>query len=135
MSVIQTVDAVTGEITFREMTAEEIAAREVRLASMGIGVPVVPDHITRRQCALELHALQYITPQEALNMVKTASVPLAVAGIFDQMVANGVWTPEQRLLAEIDFAADNYYFNNPLIDMMGLTPEAKAQFFISASQR
>lgn len=97
--------------------------------------PSVPTSITRRQAALELYALQYITLQEALYMVKTAGVPLAIAAVFDTLVSDGSWTVEQRTLAEIDFAADNYYRTNSLLALMGLTSGQIDQFFISASTR
>jgi hypothetical protein len=97
--------------------------------------PPVPESVTRRQAALELYALQYITLQEALYMVKTAGVPLAIAAIFDTLVSDGSWTVEQRTLAEIDFAADNYYRANSLLALMGLTSGQIDQFFISASTR
>jgi hypothetical protein len=79
--------------------------------------------------------LKYITPQEALDMTKTAAVPAAIAAIFDAQVDSGNWTPEQRILAEIDFAAINYYRDNPLLDLMGLSEREKDQFFIAAGQR
>jgi hypothetical protein len=97
--------------------------------------PPVPESISRRQCALELNAQGYITAQEALDMVKTAAVPAAIVSIFDAQVANGAWTAEQRLLAEIDFAAIGYYRSNSLLGLMGFTPEQLDAFFISASQR
>lgn len=97
--------------------------------------PPVPEFITRRQCALELQAQGLITLQEALHMVRTASVPTAIAAIFDGLVADGSWTTDQRILAEIDFAADNYYRSNSLLTLMGLTSEQIDQFFISASNR
>lgn len=93
-----------------------------------------PDSITRRQCALQLLAMQTITAQEALAMTKSADVPAAVAAILDQAVADQLMTPEQRILAEIDFAAANYFRDNPLLGMMGLTPTQLDQFFIAASQ-
>ena len=102
---------------------------------MGEPPPSVPVSITRRQAALELYALQYITLQEALDMVKTASVPQAISAIFDALVSDGSWTAEQRTLAEIDFAADNYYRANSLLALMGLTSGQIDQFFISASTR
>jgi hypothetical protein len=49
-------------------------------------------------------------------------------------VNSGAWTPEQRILAEIDFAADNYYRSNSLLDLMGLTSEQIDAFFIAAAQ-
>jgi hypothetical protein len=97
--------------------------------------PAVPASITRRQCALELNAQSLITLQEALDMVRTAAVPKAIAAIFDSLVADGSWTDEQRILAEIDFAADNYYRSNSLLSLMGLTDEQIDQFFIAAKQR
>jgi hypothetical protein len=107
----------------------------IRTADPATLPPSVPESVTRRQAALELHALQYITLQEALYMVKTAGVPLVIAAIFDTLVSDGSWTVEQRTLAEIDFAADNYYRTNNLLALMGLTSEQIDQFFISASTR
>jgi hypothetical protein len=94
---------------------------------------LVPESITRRQAALQLYALGYISAQEALDMTKTATVPAAIAAIFDAQVGEGNWTPEQRIFAEIDFAAINYYRNNLLLDLMGLSEQEKDQFFITAS--
>lgn len=88
----------------------------------------VPASITRRQCALQLRALNFITLQEALDMTKTASVPTAIAAIFAGL------PDEPRMLAEIDFAAANYYRNNSLLGTMGLTSEQIDQFFIAAAQ-
>jgi hypothetical protein len=96
--------------------------------------PEVPEIITRRQCALQLYAMQTITAQEALAMTKAGDVPAAVAAIFDAQVTNGAMTAAQRILAEIDFAAANYYRSNPLMSMMGLTPEQLDEFFIAAAQ-
>jgi len=97
-------------------------------------VPIPPEKITRRQCALELLARQIITAQEALDMTKTADVPAAIAAVFDAQVAGGAWTSEQRTLAEIDFAADNYYRSNSLLSLMGLTEQEIDQFFIAAAK-
>lgn len=90
--------------------------------------PSVPASITRRQCALQLLAMQIITAEEALAMTKAADVPAAIAVIFGQMPA------EQRVLAEIDFAATNYYRDNPLLGLMGLTEDQIDQFFIEAAK-
>lgn len=124
-------DAITGEVTNIPWTDEQIAAWHARNAAMP---PVVPTSITRRQCALQLLAIQAITPTEALAMTKSAELPAPIAAIFDQSVANGTMTAEQRILAEIDFAAINYYRNNSLLGMMGLTEEGIDQFFIAAAQ-
>lgn len=95
--------------------------------------PRVPESITRRQCALQLLTLNMISSAEALAMTKTADVPTAIAAIFDEQVENGSWTAEQRVLAEIDFAAANYYRSNSLLSLMGMTTEQIDQFFISAA--
>jgi hypothetical protein len=87
----------------------------------------VPGSITRRQCALQLLSMGTVTAQEALDMTKTATVPAAVAAIFSGMA------DEARILAEIDFAATNYYRDNSLLDMMGLTSQQIDQFFIAAA--
>lgn len=96
--------------------------------------PAVPEIITRRQCALQLLAMQTITPEEALAMTKSADLPAAVAAVFDSAVQNGSMTADQRILAEIDFAAANYYRSNSLLSLMGLTEEQIDQFFIAAAQ-
>lgn len=93
-----------------------------------------PSKITRRQCALQLLVTQTITAEEALAMTKSGEVPAAIAAVFDQAVANQTMTPEQRILAEIDFAAINYYRENSLLSLMGLTDLEIDQFFIAASQ-
>lgn len=90
--------------------------------------PPVPFSITRRQCALQLYAMGIISLAEAKAMTKSAEVPAAVAQVFAGMAE------EQRDLAEIDFAAGNYYRDNPLLSLMGLTPEQLDQFFIAAAQ-
>jgi hypothetical protein len=95
--------------------------------------PRVPESITRRQCALQLLAMNQITAQEALEMTKTAAVPAAISAIFDAQVASGKWTPEQRIRAEIDFAATNYYRSNSLLGLMGLTGLEIDGFFIAAA--
>ncbi len=91
--------------------------------------PEVPESITRRQCALELLDRKVITPEEALAMTKAGDVPAAVAQVFGKM------EPDARILAEIDFAAGNYYRSNSLLGMMGLTPAEVDQFFIAAAKR
>lgn len=98
-------------------------------------LPPVPESITRRQCALELLAQNLILNTEALAMAKTAEIPPVVSAVFDKAVADKTMTQDQRLLAEIDFAATNYYRSNSLLSMMGLTEDQIDQFFISASTR
>lgn len=96
-------------------------------------VETVPESITRRQCALQLLAMQIITLTETLALTKNGDVPAAIAAVFDAAVKNGTMTAEQRILAEIDLAAANYYRGNLLLSMMGLTPEQIDQFFIAAA--
>jgi hypothetical protein len=73
-----------------------------------------------------------ITLPEALAMAKSAEVPAAVAQVFAGL------DEEQRILAEIDFAAINYYRDNPLITALmmanGLTETDIDNFFIAAAQ-
>lgn len=94
-----------------------------------IKIPV-PAFITRRQCSLELLARNMISLQEALDMTKTAAVPSAIKAIFDSNLQG-----DARLLAEIDFAAANYYRANSLLSMMGMPESDIDQFFIEAEKR
>lgn len=93
--------------------------------------PVVPESITRRQCALQLLGMKIITADEALAMTKDGTPPAAVAAVFSQMPV------DQALFAKIDFAAMSYYRSNPLINVMmqanGMTPEQIDDFFILAA--
>lgn len=102
----------------------------IRIVDPATLPPLVPGSITRRQCALELYARQVISLEEALAMTKTSEVPDAVAQVFA-----GLPTPEARMLAEIDFAAANYYRSNSLLGMMGLTEAQVDEFFLAAAQR
>lgn len=96
--------------------------------------PPVPESITRRQCALQLLALQIISPAEALAMAKYGDMPAAILAVLDQAMASGSMTQEQRTLAEIDFAATNYYRSNQLLGMMGMESDQLDGFFIGAAQ-
>lgn len=94
--------------------------------------PTVPKSITRRQCALQLKALQMISAQEAIDMTRSGVPPAAVAAYFATL------SDDDRVLAEIDFAAMNYFRDNPLIETLmtanGMTTEQTDQFFIAAAQ-
>lgn len=92
-------------------------------------LPNVPESITRRQCALQLLSLNMITAEEALAMTKSGDVPAAIMAIFTANLS-----PDQVVMAQIDFAAANYYRDNSLLTMMGMTPEQVDQFFISAAK-
>lgn len=93
---------------------------------------IVPQSITRRQCALMLHKTGLITLEDALHMTKNANVPTAIGHLFANLA------PPDQIMAEIDFAAINYYRDNPLIvDLMkssGFTEEQTDGFFIAAAQ-
>lgn len=95
--------------------------------------PPVPGMITRRQCAVEMRERSMITPLECLNMTKNADIPAFVETIFSAM------SPEDRILAETDFAAANYYRDNPLLVAMmtatGATSADIDQFFRDANTR
>lgn len=92
-----------------------------------------PDCITRRQCAIEMRERGFITPLEALNMTKTGEIPAFVSAAFAAM------SEEDRILAETDFAAANYFRNNPLLIALmsatGATSEDIDQFFRDAFNR
>lgn len=122
-----------GDVVCGAEVNGEYSGYRLELWMMDEPPPVVPAIITRRQCALQLLDMQYITPAEALAMTKAADLPAAIAAIFDQAVANGTMTEVQRTLAEIDFAAANYYRTNSLLGMMGLSEQQIDQFFIAAS--
>jgi len=112
-----------------DLTPEEVQELEAMWAENAARPPAPPASITRRQCALELLTRGLITPEEALAMTKSADVPAAVAMVFAGM------SPEARILAEIDFAATNYYRANTLLSQMGLTDAQLDEFFIAAALR
>lgn len=93
----------------------------------------VPASITRRQCALQLLNMGLITDQEAVDMTRTGLPPANV-----QAYINSLPTADERARAEIDFAADSYYRDNPLLEAImianGATDAEIDQFFIAASQ-
>ena len=97
-------------------------------------VPVpVPTSISRRQCAIRLKEMGLITPAEALAMTKIGDVPLMVSQAFNS------FTEEERIEAEINFAADTYMRDNPLLNSLmmavGHTKEEIDQFFIDAANK
>jgi hypothetical protein len=124
MALIKHVDGVDIEMTPEEET-------EFLASLPGPSDAPVPASITRRQCARQMLAMGLITGAEALAMTKTGDPPAMVAGAFALM------TPEDAVLAEIDFAADTYLRSNPLlISLMtatGANSAAIDQFFRDAS--
>ena len=94
--------------------------------------PPVPQSITRRQCAKRMLMMGLITGEEALAMTRNGTPPAMVAASFSQL------SPEDAVLAEIDFAADTYMRTNPLlINLMLATGAGEREiddFFREASQ-
>lgn len=93
--------------------------------------PVVPEHITRRQCAMQLFTLNMITSEEAISMTQTGTPPASVMAYIDTL------EEPQRTMAIMDFAATNYYRDNPLLAALmtanGMTDAQVDKFFIAAS--
>lgn len=92
----------------------------------------VPTSITRRQCARRMLDMGMITGEEALAMTRNGTPPAMVAAAFDQ------FSPSDRIIAEIDFAADTYLRSNPLLVNLMLATGASADeiddFFRAAAQ-
>lgn len=99
-------------------------------ATKEIASSSVPSSITRRQCALEMQERGMITGQEALDMTKSGTVPFFISSVFAGM------PEEDRIKAEIDFAAAAYFRDNPLLISLMKSTGANTQdidnFFISA---
>jgi len=91
----------------------------------------VPESITRRQCALQLRALGLITGSEAVAMARAGTPPAAIQAYFDTL------GEEERIHAEIDFAATSYFRTNPLIGALlaanGMSETDAGAFFIAAA--
>lgn len=93
----------------------------------------VPKSITRRQCAIELRERGQITPREALDMTRNGAPPAMVSALLSNL-------PEsQSILAETDFAADQYFRDNPLLNTLmqsaGASSEDIDNFFRAAALR
>ena len=93
----------------------------------------VPPSITRRQCALELHARGLIGGDEAVAMAATASPPAMMAGLFSAL------SEAEQVIARIDFAAAAYERGNHLLDGLMTASGASAadidDFFRAAAAR
>lgn len=121
-------NAETGEQVITPYTPEQIAEVEALLAKAQ-----VPESITRRQCAMQMFAGGMITDAEGIAMTQSGVPPAAVQAYLDTL-------PEpQRTMATMDFAATNYFRNNPLLAALmtlnNMTENDVDQFFIAASQR
>ena len=92
----------------------------------------VPESITRRQCALQLRALGLITGSEAVAMTRDGTPPAYIQGYFNTL------EDEDRILAEIDFAATSYFRANSLIGALltanGMTEADADAFFLAAAE-
>lgn len=89
----------------------------------------VPESITRRQCALMLLDMALISGPEAIEMTRAGVPPAAIADYFNSL-------PEaSRVRAEIDFAADAYRRDNPLLaELMALRGFQVDDFFREAAK-
>jgi len=119
-------DVNTGEQTIRPWTQEEIDAALAQRAAVS-----VPMSITRRQCAMMMFSMQMISGPEAIAMTQSGVPPYAVQQYLDTL-------PEpQRTMATIDFAATDYYRDNPLLislmEINNMTTAQVDEFFISAA--
>jgi hypothetical protein len=116
----------------RELYQRAIAGDFGPIAPYTAPPPIVPQEITRRQCAKQLRIIGFITPGESVVMIKTATEPTAVAALIAALPA------EQQDNAHEDFGADTYRRDNPLLNGLmqaaGKTPEDIDQFFIDAAQ-
>jgi hypothetical protein len=124
MPLIRQVDGVDIE-----MTPEEEAAF---LADLPPPAPEpIPRSITRRQCAKQLLNMGMVTDVEALEMTRSGIPPAMVAASFAQL------SPGDQILAEIDFAADTYMRDNPLLNNLmvatGASEEEINDFFRAAA--
>lgn len=91
--------------------------------------PAVPESITRRQCALQLWDMNFISVDEAIAMAKTADMPTIIYELLSKEL-----DAQSFVRAQIDFAAANYYRSNSLLPMLGMKEEEIDQFFIAAAQ-
>lgn len=94
-------------------------------------VSTVPESITRRQCAMMMFSLQMISGAEAIAMTQSGIPPAAVQAYLDTL-------PEpQRTMATMDFAAMNYFRENPLLLALmaanNMTEQQVDEFFIAAA--
>lgn len=120
-------DVNTGEQTIRPWTQEEIDTALLQRRKM-----LVPESITRRQCAMMMFSTQMITGPEAVAMTQSGIPPAAVQAYLDTM-------PEpDRTMAIMDFAASSYYRENPLLLALmianNMTEEDVDNFFIAAGK-
>lgn len=125
--IITVKNAATGDVTQETLSAEMVEARKARIRGM-----IVPNSITRRQCALQLLAMAMVSGAEAVEMVRSGIPPTSLMQFFNAM------EEPARTVALIDFAADNYYRANPLFGQFmaanGMNAQQIDDFFIAATQ-
>lgn len=94
--------------------------------------PVTMPHvISRWQCAVRLREMGLISVSETLDMIGKAIPPAYVETLFAAM------PPLQQQDAREAFGANEYEYDNPLIDQMlppGTTAVQKDEFFRAAGQ-
>lgn len=119
------VSAITGDQIIVPCTAEETAAIEAS------SKPRPPQSITRRQCAKQLLIMGLINGDEAVAMTRNGTPPAIVA------IELATLADAERTIAEIDFAADTYLINNPLLlslmEKLNKTQADLDEFFIAAA--
>lgn len=115
-----------------QQALDQWAAAKAALQTPPVEV-IVPQSISRRQCAIEMRERGMISPQEALDMVKYGEMPDMVRELIEHL------PEEERILIETDFAADSYYRNNTLLVSLmtatGATSDDIDDFFVAASAR
>lgn len=96
----------------------------------GTAIPPVPRSITRRQCALQLLAEGRISGFDAVAMVQSGTPPGIIGNYFDSL-------PEpDKFYAMIDFAAVEYYYDNPLLQLLAHATELNMDnFFREAAKK
>jgi hypothetical protein len=92
---------------------------------------IVPDTISRRQCATKLKRIGLISQEEAVAMAANATVPAFIQSFFAKM------DPEARDDAELLMTAQEFKRNNPVLVAAfhagGMKDTDIDDFFISAA--
>jgi hypothetical protein len=120
--------AVWNEEKLGPLNLETLEAEAARIAAF----VAVPASITRRQCALALHAASMITGPEMVAMATVGTPPAMISSVFNAM-------PEaERYRAQVDFAAASYERANPLLNAVMTASGSSAadidNFFRAAAQ-
>lgn len=92
---------------------------------------IMPNTISRWQCAVQLRSMGLITKAESLAMIGSATPPAYVEALFSALNS----ASQQK--AREDFGADYYERDNPNITMIlppGTSEDQADEFFRSAGQ-